>query len=99
MGMKTKELQSAYMKEWRAANQDKVKANFQKWTEANTEHRAAYQKDYMQGYQQLETSQAATWVRNLLRNYRMTPQDFNDLWVKQSGKCEICAVSMSRRGR
>lgn len=99
MPLKTKEAQAAYMKEWRVANKDNVRANFQKWKEANKESRDAYMKAYLAKYALTDEAQRATWERNLLRNYRLTPEQFNELWASQHGKCGICRCPMEPRGR
>lgn len=98
MPLKTKELQAAYMKEWRVANKDKVKANFQQWTEANSESRKAYMKSYLAEYSLRNDAQKARRERSL-RLYRLTPETFNDLWMSQQGKCGICQIPMAPKGR
>lgn len=87
------------MKAWRAANQDKVKANFLKWKEVNKESRAAYQKQYHAEYKSREGVKKLYWEKNLRNNYQLSPEDFNDLWTKQNGKCGVCSVKLSPRGR
>ena len=99
MSLPTKEKKAAYMKEWRAANKEKVKSNFQKWNKENRESRAAYMKDYLANYAATERVQLATWERNLRRNYRLTPDQFNDMWESQGGKCGICQIQMAPKGR
>jgi len=94
-----KEKQKEYMKQWRAANADKVKAYQKNWKAENAVSQAEYQKAYMADYQMKPDVQYKTWERNLRRNYRMTPDDFNKLWKDQDGKCAICQVDMQPRGR
>lgn len=95
----TKEEKAAYMKNWRAANKDKVTANFQRWKAENKESRAAYMKDYMSKYAETSEAKAATFIRNLWRNYKLSPDQFNSMWESQKGKCGICQVEMAPRGR
>lgn len=87
------------MKAWRVANKDKVSSNFKQWKADNKESRVAYMKAYGAEYRAREGSKKTFWERNLRINYRLTPEDFNDLWQKQGGKCGVCSVSMSPRGR
>lgn len=99
MPMATKEAQAAYMKEWRKANKDKVRSNFQKWNEENKESRSAYMKDYLAEYAQRPKAIDARVARNLRDNYKMTIDQFNDMWESQGGKCGICRSSMEPRGK
>lgn len=94
-----KEKQREYMRQWRAANADKIKAYKKNWKAENAVSQAEYQKAYMADYQVKPDVQYKTWERNLRRNYRMTPDDFNKLWKAQDGKCAICQVDMQPRGR
>lgn len=94
-----KEKQKEYMKQWRAANADKIKAYQKNWKAENAVSQAEYQKAYMADYQVKPEIQYKTWERNLRRNYRMTPDDFNKLWKDQDGKCAICQIDMQPRGR
>lgn len=94
-----KEKQKEYMKRWRAANADKIKVYQKNWKAENAVSQAEYQKAYMAEYQAKPDIQYKTWERNLRRNYRMTPDDFNKLWKDQDGKCAICQVDMQPRGR
>lgn len=88
-----------YTKAWKQANKDHVRAYQKQWREANKESIKAYQKDYHAEYRERDDVQKANWERNLHRNYRMKPQDFNALWESQNGKCGICGVDMLPRGR
>ena len=94
-----RERKAAYMKAWREANKDKVRANFQRWKEANKESRDAYMKKYLTEYQSRDGVQKWHWEKNLRNNYQLSAEDFNDLWQKQQGKCGVCSVGMSPRGR
>lgn len=87
------------MKVWRDANKEHRAAYMKQWKADNAVSQAAYQKDYMSVYQAMPETQMATWVRNLMRNYRMTPHQFNELWEAQGGKCGVCEVDMKPRGR
>jgi len=86
-------------RKWRKANKDR-KREYQKiWRELNADHVAEYQKEYHEQYRLREDVQFNTWVRNLRRNYKMTPKDFNFLWEIQNGRCGICKIKMEPRGR
>lgn len=87
------------MKAWREANKDHRAAYLQEWKKANKESQAEYQKKYQADYRKREGVQKAYWEKNLRKNYRLSPEDFNDLWNKQGGKCGVCSVDMSPRGR
>jgi hypothetical protein len=87
------------MKRWREANQDRIKAYQKTWRAENAVAVAEYQKEYHKEYKQREEAKAATMQRNLWKNYKMTPAEFNDLWEAQSGECAICSVGMAPRGR
>lgn len=87
------------MKEWRAANKDKVQANFQRWKEANADARKAYMQEYQVQRSACPEQQLSMWKRNLWRNYRLNPDEFNELWAAQQGKCAICRVDMKPKGR
>ena len=86
-------------KKWREANKGRVKQYRDEWRAKNSEHVAEYQKNYHQEYMAREDVQFNTWMRNLHRNYKLTPEDFNLLWDQQSGKCAICSEPMDPRGR
>lgn len=87
------------MKAWREANKDAIKAYSKIWNKANKESVQAYQQAYHQDYRARDDVQHETWVRALRNNYRMTPDDFNALWARQSGKCDICEVLMAPKGK
>ncbi len=88
-----------YMKEWRAANRERVKAYRREWVAKNAEHVAQYQQSYQAEYQKQADVQFETWMRNLRRNYGITPSDFNRMWDSQDGQCRICKVKLKPRGR
>lgn len=94
-----KEKKLARTNAWRARNREHVRAYNKEWTARNSEHRAAYQQNYMASYQQRDDVQFETWARNLRKNYRMTPEDFNALWDAQDGKCAVCDNALKPRGR
>lgn len=94
-----REKKAAYMKAWREANRDQVKANLQRWKAENKEAQAEYQKKYHAEYRERDGVQQIFRERHLRKNYRLTTEDFNDLWNKQKGKCGACSVDMSPRGR
>jgi hypothetical protein len=94
-----KERQKARMKRWRAENKDRISEYQKIWRERNAGHVSEYQREYQLGYQNREDVQFAHWVRNLHRNYQMTPDEFNSMWESQDGKCVICKSKMAPRGR
>ena len=94
-----KERQREYMKQWRSANAEKVKSYQKNWKAENAVSQAEYQKVYHAEYRSRDDIQYKTWERNLKRNYKMTPDDFNKLWKAQDGKCAICQVDLQPRGR
>lgn len=87
------------MKRWRAANQERIKAYQKNWRAENAVAVAEYQKEYQKDYNSRDEVKAETMRRNLWKNYKMTPDEFNGLWEAQSGKCAICDVDMAPRGR
>lgn len=87
------------MKRWRAANQERIKAYQKSWRAENAVAVAEYQKEYQKDYRTRDEVMAENMRRNLWKNYKMTPTEFNDLWEGQSGKCAICEVDMAPRGR
>lgn len=89
----------AYMKAWRAANKEKVTAYQKQWKSENRERVKEYNKAYMPAYQSDTENQFATWMRNLRRNYKITPDCFNRMWDEQKGKCPICQIQLKPRGR
>jgi hypothetical protein len=94
-----KEQKRLLMKAWRESNQERIKAYQKEWRAKNAELVKGYQKAYQAGYQRKPGVQHEKWVRNLRRNYQMTPEQFNELWATQNGKCGVCEVLMNPRGR
>lgn len=94
-----KSRQAEYMNAWRDENKDAVKAYQQKWRDANVESVRGYQKTYSHEYREREESKTAARKRHLEKNYGITPECFNRMWVDQSGKCLICESNMTPRGR
>jgi hypothetical protein len=87
------------LKDWKSENSDKVSAYHKQWREENAEHVSNYGKKYMAEYVKDPSVQTQTWERNLWKNYKMTAAEFNDMWLSQNGKCEICEVDLMPRGR
>ncbi|RZI60704.1 MAG: hypothetical protein EOP14_00145 [Pseudomonas sp.] len=69
------------------------------WRAKNADHVKEYSRVADKEYRSKAEVQLARWMRNLHENYKMSPQDFNALWTKQEGKCEVCAVEMAPRGK
>lgn len=97
--LSAKEKQRERMKRWREANRDHIKSYQKVWREQNAVQVADYQKEYHKEYKTREEVQAETKRRGLWKAYRMTPKEFNALWVSQDGKCAICDVDMMPKGR
>jgi len=91
--------QSERMKAWRAENRESVSEYQAAWRDENREHVAAYSKGYMAEYLERDDVKKAQFTRQLWRNYRMTDEEFNTLWLAQQGECAICYVSLTPRGR
>jgi hypothetical protein len=94
-----KQKQAARMVEWRAENSERIADYMRQWRDENAKVVAAYSKAYAVQYRQKPEVRQTLWERNLWKNYKMTPGEFNALWEKQNGRCAICAVNMSPRGR
>ena len=94
-----KEKQRVRMKAWRSSNKDRIAEYQKEWRTRNATQVAEYQKAYQEGYKSREDVQFKTWMRNLHRNYSMTPECFNKLWQEQSGKCLICGIGLMPKGR
>ena len=86
-------------KRWRANNEEHIREYQKKWRERNAEYVADYQREYHASYKEREDVQFNTWVRNLRRNYKITPEIFNKMWENQNGECAICKQPMQPRGR
>jgi transposase len=87
------------MKRWREANREHIQSYQKAWRVENAGAVAEYQKEYQKEYRERDEARAATMQRNLWKNYKMTPTEFNELWDAQSGRCSICSVDMVPRGR
>jgi hypothetical protein len=87
------------MKRWREENKPQINAYQKQWRERNAEQVSKYQREYQAEYNSLEDIQFKTWVRNLHKNYKITPLIFNEMWNNQCGKCAICKQLMEPRGR
>jgi len=94
-----KEKQRERIKKWRTENAEHVKAYMKKWKAENAGHNSEYQKAYQAEYNLRNEVQFKNWVRNLKRNYQLTPDQFNEIWANQDGKCAICDVQLKPRGR
>jgi len=93
-----KERQRERMKRWRADNKDNIREYQKAWREKNADHVAAYNAEYMATYYNLASSEQSRHRRNL-RQYGLTPDCFNSMWLEQDGKCAICQCAMAPRGR
>lgn len=93
------EKQRLRTKEWRESNREHIKAYQKEWRAKNAQSVSAYQKTYHAEYRAAPDVQFDMWMRNLQRNYKLTPADFNRLWEHQSGRCAICSIELAPRGR
>lgn len=94
-----KAAKSAQMKVWRAENRVRISEYQKAWIADNRKHVQSYAKESSVEYRQRPEVDIATWTRNLMRNYRLTPDQFNVMWSKQEGKCAVCTAPMQPRGR
>lgn len=86
------------MKRWRAEKQDHIRSYQKAWREKNADHVKAYNAEYMPDYYQRDSAAQSRKRRNL-REYNLTIDDFNAMWVQQGGKCAICDHDMEPKGR
>jgi hypothetical protein len=86
-------------KDWKSKNSEKVSAYQKQWREKNADYISEYQQEYQAKYREKDEVQFKTWVRNLHKNYKITPAIFNKMWEDQNGKCAICEQPMNPRGR
>jgi hypothetical protein len=94
-----KEQIKARMKRWRSENKQHIREYQKNWVQKNANHVSEYQREYQVDYKNRDDVQFAAWVRNLRKNYQMTPAEFNLMWDQQDGKCVICKCKMAPRGR
>jgi hypothetical protein len=94
-----REATKARNKRWREENKDHIRAYQKQWRERNADHVSGYQREYHADYKEREDVQFKTWMRNLHKNYKITPAIFNKMWEDQDGKCAICEQPMQPRGR
>lgn len=102
LSSKCKPCQSAYIKEWRAANKDYVKSEHQKYYAANKEHLAKKGKEYYEANKERLKAKSRQWHRKnrdhalavkRLYKYNLTPGAFQYLYNKQNNVCAICGSS------
>jgi len=86
-------------KRWREENKDHIREYQKQWRERNKDHVSEYQREYHAKYKEREDVQFEAWMRNLHRNYKITPAIFNKMWEDQEGRCAICEQAMQPRGR
>ena len=84
---------------WRKENKGRISEYQKQWREQNAINVSKYQQEYQSEYKTREDIQFKTWMRNLHKNYKITPSIFNEMWVNQCGKCAICKQMMEPRGR
>ncbi len=94
-----REAAKARNKRWREENKERIRAYQKQWRERNAQHVSAYQREYQADYKEREDVQFKTWMRNLHKNYKISPEVFNKMWEDQEGKCAICEQAMNPRGR
>lgn len=69
-------------KEWRRKNKEKAYSSAVTWRLANPEKFKATNRKYNN--------------KKKLRKYGLTPELFETLWNKQSGKCAVCETELKR---
>lgn len=87
------------LKDWREKNKAHVKKYQKGWRDKNKESVAEYQKEYHSKLRETKGYKFQYWRRNLRDNYNLTPDEWNELWQIQEGKCAICGIHMKPRGR
>ena len=91
--------QSANVKVWKKQNRERVKQYQQNWRESNIDAVREYQKSYQEEYKAKESVQTVMREKRLKKNYGISPDCFNQMWMAQDGKCAICGEKMTPRGR
>ncbi len=82
----------AYMREYRAKNQDRQRDWHRLWHEKHPEWLPAYRKAYHakrleKDFDGVRAEQRAAW---LARRYGLTPEDYADMLAAQDNRCAIC---------
>lgn len=96
---KDPEARKAYMRAYYQANPEKFPKRTQEQRDAyNAKRRDRYAKD--EEFREKVKDQARWWQRNpekkresLLKQYGLTPQDFESMMDRQSNSCAICGFS------
>lgn len=88
-----------YRKAWVKANPEKVKAYKKRWSENNPNHgHEYYEQNKEQARERGRKWYQANKERHAQRNrayrlrtkYRLTPTQYDELYIKQKGLCAIC---------
>lgn len=87
----TKEAKKEYNKKWHAANRDKILAQKKEYRAANKDKILAKNKEYRAANKEEIKYQKKEY--SLLKNYKITLNDYNILFNKQNGCCKICGVN------
>ena len=94
----TKELR----KEYRLKNRDRINSNIRKWKKENPDKLKAMTKRYYdkhrdkliiisKNYDMKNPEKPKTYKRKYqLKRYNITLDDYNNMFIKQEGKCAIC---------
>ena len=85
--MRTKEEINAYHRAWRKANPDKVKANMQRFRSRHGDRLRRYELDRYHALPLIERNR-----RRWRRLYKISPEERQEMWQAQEGKCKICGV-------
>jgi hypothetical protein len=88
-----KETIKSRMKLWRVDNKDSIKLNKQLWDSENKEHILDYQRKFMA--ENRDTQLVLMSNRNRKRLYGLTKEQYNEMFIKQDGKCAICGKHQS----
>lgn len=86
--LEQKEYQRNKMREWRAKNPEKAKANNQEWYKNNKERHAAKGKLWKEANP--EKIKKHMRKHDLKRHYGVTPEQYEQMYSAQGGLCLIC---------
>jgi hypothetical protein len=88
-----KEVLNIAVKKWREENREDLAISKKKYYEDNKEATAIYMKKYR------NENKEAKWESSIKRNYGIDASDYEEMMVKQEGKCSICKEVCSSNKR
>lgn len=85
---------NCYMKQYRENNVDKIKEH----TKRSNEKSKEYHKNFFKKYYPIHKLDYKRRNRKYKLNkfYNLSLEDYNLLFIKQSGKCAICGIELNR---